>query len=136
MSLGDHLRFLRAMNDGIDTATIAEAIGEERPWPINEIEVRYREIGDDDLLRRLAEYYEQPVEEFFWHRERSRKKLTIFIAQATQANNPVALQMRSGKTLAGVPQWWDLGTIGLQQEGDDTITVVQRHAVVDWKSGD
>lgn len=132
MSLGDHLRYLRAMKGGIDTASVAEAIGIERPWPINEIEVRYRELGDDDLLAKLADYYGRPVEELVWHRQRSRKKLTLYIHEAIQEGRPVTLRLRSGEELRGEPQWWDLGAIGLLREGERALTVVQRHAVVDW----
>jgi hypothetical protein len=133
MSLGDHLRYLRAMSGGVDTRTIAEAVGLERPWPINEIEVRYREVGDDELVAKLADYYERPVDEFLWHRERSRKRLTHDIAEAIQEERPVALRLRSGTILEGEPVWWDLGAIGLLLEGEDEITVVQRHAVIDWE---
>ncbi len=133
MSLGDHLRYLRAMRGGIDTASIAEAIGEERPWPINEIEVRYREVGDDELVARLADYYQRPLEELLWHRARSRKALTVFIQQATLDARPVILRLRSGEELNGVPLWWDLGALALLRDGEDEPTVVQRHAVIDWE---
>jgi hypothetical protein len=132
MSLGDHLRFLRAMKGGVGTATIARAIGLERPWPINEIEVRYRETGADELVGRLAEYLSRPVEELFWHRERSRTMLTRHIQHALQHAQPIVLHLRSGETLSGLPAWWDLGSIGLVVEGEAQLTVVQRHAVIDW----
>jgi hypothetical protein len=132
MSLGDHLRYLRALGGGVDTRTIAEAIGLDRPWPINEIEVRYREVGDDDLVAELADYYDRPVDELLWHRARSRKKLTQDVALAIQEERRVTLRLRSGAELVGEPIWWDLGAIGLLIEGDDEITVVQRHAVINW----
>ena len=132
MSLGDHLRFLRALHGGMDTATIAGFIGIDRPWPINEIEVRYRQVGDDELVAKLAEYYDRPVEELFWHRERSRKKFTQYVHRATQEERPVRLQLRSGEVLQGIPQWWDLGSVGLLPDGKQEILIVQRHAVVDW----
>ena len=132
MSLGDHLRYLRAMSGGVDTRTIADAIGLERPWPINEIEVRYREVGDDEVVAKLADYYERPVDELLWHRARSRKRLTQDIAGAIQEERSVTLRLRSGTVLEGEPVWWDLGAIGLLLEGEDEVTVVQRHAVIDW----
>ena len=132
MSLGDHLRYLRALRGGVDTRTIAEAIGIERPWPINEIEVRYREVGDDDLVAKLADYYERPVDELFWHRARSRKQLTQDLAEAIDEGRTFTLVLRSGVILEGEPLWWDLGAIGMALPDDDEITVVQRHAVVDW----
>jgi hypothetical protein len=133
MSLGDHLRFLRALDGGVDTRTIAEAIGIERPWPINEIEVRYREVGDDDLVAKLADYYDRPVGELLWHRARSRKKLTQDLADAIRDDRTVKLVLRSGATLEGRAVWWDLGAVGLALPDQVEITVVQRHAVVDWE---
>jgi len=133
MSLGDHLRYLRAMNNGIDMIAIAKAIGIERPWTITEIEVRYRQIGDDDIVEKLALFFERPVEEFFWHRERSRKKFSRFVQGAINDQASISLHLRSGETLSGMPEWWDLGAVGLKRTGDETITVVQRHAVIDWE---
>ncbi|MBN1316194.1 MAG: hypothetical protein JXA42_12015 [Anaerolineales bacterium] len=133
MSLGDHLRYLRAMHGGVDIISIAQAIGIDRPWSITEIEVRYRQLGDDDLVTKLAEYYDRPVDEFFWHRERSRKKLSQFLQKAIHEKELVSLRLRTGETLDGMPKWWDLGAIGFQKEGEDRITVVQRHAVIDWE---
>lgn len=133
MSLGDHLRHLRALRGGIDTRTIAETLGLDRPWSINEIEVRYREVGDDELVAKLADYYDRPVDEFLWHRARSRKKLTQDVALAIEEGRPVKLVLRSGTVLEGDPAWWDLGAIGLMLEGEDETTVVQRHAVIDWE---
>ncbi len=132
MSLGDHLRYLRAMRGGPDTRTIAEGIGLERPWLINEIEVRYREVGDDETVARLADYYGRPVDELLWHRQRSRKLLSQHVAAAIQEGRTVSLQLRSGEALQGVPKWWDLGAIGLVRDGEQDLTVVQRHAVIDW----
>jgi hypothetical protein len=133
MSLGDHLRYLRARRGGIDTRSIAEELGLDRPWLINEIEVRYREVGDDELVAKLARYYDRPVDELLWHRARSRKKLTQDVALAMQEERPVRLVLRSGTALEGEPIWWDLGTIGLMVAGEDEVTVVQRHAVIDWE---
>jgi sRNA-binding regulator protein Hfq len=133
MSLGDHLRYLRAMRGGVDTITVAKAIGIDRPWPITEIEVRYRQLGDDELVAKLAEYYDRPVEELFWHREHSRKKLSQFLQKALYDKKPVSLNLRSGETLNGMIQWWDLGSVGIKRDGEDRITVIQRHAVIDWE---
>jgi sRNA-binding regulator protein Hfq len=132
MSLGDHLRFLRAMQGGVDTATIAGAIEIDRPWPINEIEVRYRQVGDDDLVAKLATYYDRPVDELLWHRERSRKKFTQFVHRAMQEEQTVNLHLRSGEVLQGIPQWWDLGAVSLLPDEGRELLVVQRHAVIDW----
>jgi hypothetical protein len=58
--------------------------------------------------------------------------LTQDVALAIQEERRVTLRLRSGAELVGEPIWWDLGAIGLLIEGDDEITVVQRHAVIDW----
>ncbi|MCD6552519.1 MAG: hypothetical protein J7M16_00755 [Anaerolineae bacterium] len=134
MSLGDYLRYLRALHGGMDTWTIARAIGLEHPYPINEIEQRYRAVGDDDLLAKLATYYDVPVEDLRWRRERSRKAFTIFADEAMRTGQTVRLHLRMGDTLEGRITWWDLGAVGLQRTGDGEIIVVQRHAVDEWES--
>lgn len=131
MSLGDQLRFLRAMKGGPSTREIAQAIGLERITPLREIEQRYREIGDDALLEKLAAYFQVPVEELKWHRARYRKALSRFLEEAQQQGKRVALRLRSGETLTGKIMWWDLGATGLQPD-EGELLVVQRHAVIDW----
>ena len=131
MSLGDHLRYLRAMHGGIDTATIAEAIGLEKPGPINQAEVRYHPVYDAELIERLAAYYGRPRDEFEWHNARPRKFLTFTIAQALETGEEVSLTLRTGEVLAGTAEWWDLASVGLRTT-DGHLLVVQRHAVIDW----
>ncbi len=132
MSLGDQLRFLRAMKGGPSTREIAQAIGLERTTPLREIEQRYREIGDDALLEKLAAYFQVSVEELKWHRARYRKALSRFLEEALQHGKRVHLHLRSGETLTGKVMWWDLGAAGLQPD-EGELLVVQRHAVIDWE---
>lgn len=135
MSLGDQLRFLRALKGGPSTREVAEAIGLDRTTPLREIEQRYREIGDDALLEKLAAYFNVPVEELKWHRARYRKALSRFLEQARQnaaAGGRVRLRLRSGEALDGRIMWWDLGATGLQPEVGEVI-VVERHAIIDWE---
>jgi hypothetical protein len=131
MSLGDQLRFLRAMKDGPSTRDVADAIGLERTTTLREIEQRYREVGDDALLEKLAVYFDVPVENLKWHRARYRKALSHFLEEAEQQGKRVHLNLRSGEVLAGRVTWWDLGAVGLQPDMGELL-VVQRHAVVDW----
>lgn len=130
MSLGDHLRYLRGLKD-VDTAVVAEALGLEKPSPINMAEVRYRPVEDDALVAALAAYYDRPVEEFRWHNARARKYLTFYVQRALESKEPVSLVLRTGETLTGLVEWWDLAAIGLRVAGDKLV-VAQRHAVVDW----
>lgn len=132
MSLGDHLRFLRAMKGGPSTREIAQAIGLERVTPLREIEQRYREIGDDALLEKLALYFQVPIEELKWHRARYRKALSHFLEKALKQGQRVHLHLRSGETLTGKVMWWDLGATGLQPD-EGELLVIQRHAVIDWE---
>lgn len=133
MSLGDHLRFLRAMHGGESTLDIAKAIGIQSPWPINEIEQRYREVGSDELVAKLAEYYHVPVEELLWHRKRSRKALSEFLGESRDRGQPVKLILRTGETLRGTVQWFDLGALALQLVDGSGQLIVQRHILVDWR---
>ncbi|MEZ4511127.1 MAG: hypothetical protein R3C62_04575 [Chloroflexota bacterium] len=129
MSLSDHLRYLRAINGGEHPNAIYEAIGVEKG--IMTAETAYRPIRDEALIAKLADYYKRPLEEFEWHNARPRKFLTFYVAEAMRNNTPVELQLRSGQTLAGNVEWWDLSSIGLREE-NGCLLVVQRHAVVDW----
>lgn len=131
MSLADHLRYLRAMKGGIDTDTIAGAIGLESSQKINEAELRYRAVDDETLIEKLADFYGRPLSEFQWHNARPRKYLTFYIARVLETKEAVSLTLRSGETLRGTAAWWDLGSIGLRTT-DGRLLVVQRHAVIDW----
>ena len=132
MSLGDYLRYLRAMRGGISTRDVVLGAGLTDLRGVREIEQRYREVGDEETLEKLAQFFEVPVDELKWHRSRSRKALSGFIDQAMREKQPVALQMRTGETLAGTVRGWDLDCIGLQPADGDEMVIVQRHAVVDW----
>ena len=132
MSLGDQLRYLRALKGGPSLTDIYAAIGEVSAARIREIEQRYRDPSDDALVEKLAAYYGVPVADLQWHRARPRKALSLHILAALTAQQPVTLHLRSGETLSGQPLWWDLGAIGLQPLDGGSLVVVQRHAVIDW----
>jgi sRNA-binding regulator protein Hfq len=131
MSLGDHLRHLRALQGGTPTTAIAEAMGLEKPTAVNLAEVQYRPVRDPELVAKLAEYYQRPPDEFQWHNARPRKFLTFYLARALKTKETAALTLRSGEILSGTVEWWDLGSVCLR-DGNGRLLVVERHAVVDW----
>jgi len=133
MSLGDYLRYLRATHGGESTLDVAGAIGLSSPWPINEIEQRYRQVGDDELVAKLADYYGVPVEELLWRRKRSRKAFSNFCSNAIESGHAVALQLRTGERLEGRVEWVDMGALLLKPADGSTEIVVQRHIVDDWE---
>lgn len=133
MSLGDYLRYLRALHGGESTLDIAKALGLPSPWPINEIEQRYREVGQEDLLQKLADYYGVALEELVWRRKRSRKAFSEFVTEAQERDHPISLLLRNGDRLQGKVRWCDLGAVALEPADGSRFLVVQRHMVDDWE---
>jgi hypothetical protein len=133
MSLGDYLRYLRALHGGESTLEIAKALGLPSPWPINEIEQRYREVGADELVQKLADYYGVPVEDLVARRKRSRKALSQFLDDAQKAGRKVTLVLRNGERLSGAVQWTDMGALALETGEIPGPVVIERHIVDDWK---
>ncbi len=133
MSLGDELRYLRAFHGGGDLQGIEEEMGLEI-GTLRYIEQRYRRMGEDDEeLAKIAAYYGVSLEKLQWHRERYRKALSAYLHRAMEDESSVRLELRTGETVAGRVRWWDLGAFGLEPEGGGPLTVVQRHAVLDWE---
>ena len=133
MSLGDYARYLRAMKGGPDFLSIEEATGVPGR-SLREIEQRYRRVGEsDEDLQRLADYYNVPVEELVWRREKWRKLLSeaLYIAQTEKRS--IRLILRDGPTFEGRVTWWDLGATQLELSDGDEQLVVQRHVVDDWE---
>ena len=133
MSLGDYVRYLRAIKGGPDYFTVEEATAVPGPT-LREIEQRYRRVGENDEdLYKLADYYAVPVNELTWRREKWRKLLSEALYTAQTENRPIRLILRDGPTFEGHVLWWDLGTTELElREGGERL-VVQRHAVDDWE---
>ena len=131
MSLGDHLRHLRALHQ-VDMDDIVAAAGDPYRKIYILIEQKYTDISDDLLVERLAAFYKLPVAELQWHRARSRKALGQYIAAAIHSGQAVKLRLRNGDTLLGRPAWCDHGAIGLEMRAGEPLVVVQRHAVIDW----
>jgi len=133
MSLGDELRYLRAFRGGGNLRQTEEEIGLQ-PGTLRYIEQRYRRVGEnDDVLAKIAAYYNVPLERLQWHRERYRKALSAYLHQAMESGTVARFELRTGETLTGRIRWWDLGAFGLEPEGGGPLTVVQRHAVLDWQ---
>ena len=136
MSLGDELRYLRAFRGGGNLMEIEDAIGLQ-PGTLRFMEQRYRRVGEDDeVLAKIAAYYGVPLEQLQYHRERYRKALSAYLHQALESETTARFELRTGETLTGQVRWWDLGTFGLDPEDGGPLTVVQRHAVLDWPLAD
>lgn len=133
MSLGDYVRYLRAMRGGPDFLSIEAATGVPGR-SLREIEQRYRRVGEsDEELQKLADYYGVPVEELTWRREKWRKLLSEALYTAQTDNRPLRLILRNGPTFDGRILWWDLGATELELADGTGRLVVQRHAVDDWE---
>jgi transcriptional regulator with XRE-family HTH domain len=131
MSLGDELRYLRAHAGGITPSDIFEETGVE-PGLYSQMEQRYRKMGDDETVEKLAEFYNVDAEWLKETRHRSRKALSRFLESALREGQAVDFELRTDETIGGRVLWWDLGAFGLKTSEDDALTVVQRHAVVNW----
>jgi len=132
MSLGDELRYLRAFHGGGNLREVEEQVGLP-PGALRTMEQRYRRVGEDDeVLAKVAAFYGVPLERLQFHRERYRKALSAVLQQAKESDVATHFELRTGETLSGRVQWWDLGAFGLEPQGGGPLIVVQRHAVVDW----
>ena len=133
MSLGDELRYLRAFHGGGNLGDIEEETGLE-PGTLRYMEQRYRRVGEDDeVLAKVAAYYGASLEKLQYHRDRYRKALSAYLHQSMESETIARFELRTSETLTGFVRWWDLGAFGLEPDNGGPLTVVQRHAVVDWE---
>ena len=133
MSLGDELRYLRAFRGGRNLGEVEEEIGLE-PGTLRYMEQRYRCVGeDDDVLAKIAAYYDVPLGTLQYHRKRYRKALSAYLHETMESKATASFELRTGELLTGRVCWWDLGAFGLDTEDGEPLTVVQRHAVLDWE---
>lgn len=130
MSSGDYLRFLRALHGGKDFFTIEAECGVSSSL-MRQIEQRYRAVGDEESLRKLAEYYGVPAEEVLWRHEWSRARLTFALEDAMRQSVPIRLYLRTGEVVEGDVKWVDLGATCLNTEKGEIV--VQRHWVDRWE---
>lgn len=133
MSTGDYLRYLRAVKGSPTPQHIEEATG-VKAGDYRQIEQRYRAMGSEEELAKLAAYYEVPVEEMTSRVEWTRKALSAALVEAVEQDAPIRLELRNGHTVTGKVQWSDLGAALLQLE-DGQEVVVQRHMVDRWQIG-
>lgn len=133
MSLGDYLRFLRALRGGPTCLEVGLGAGLAQPNIVAQIERRYREMGDDETLERLAVYFQVPVENLLRYRGRYRKALSRFLDEAWRSARPVRISIWTGETLTGRVVNWDMAAFGLAPADGSPEVIVQRHAVDDWE---
>lgn len=132
MSLSDHMKLLRARKGGATPLEMQEATGVP-VHEINYIEMKHRRIGEDDeMLGKLAAYFDVPLEQLQWHRERYRKRLTAVLYQRQDSGEPITLKLESSHELSGTVNWFDRSVVALAQDGAEPV-VVERHTVVDWE---
>jgi hypothetical protein len=132
VSLGDYVRYLRAMKGGPDYRVIEAATG-IAGRTLREIEQRYRRVGEEDGdLQKLADYFGVAVEELTWRRDKWRKLLSEALHTAQEEGRPIRLVLRDGPVFEGRVLWWDLGAAELELSGGEGNVVVQRHIVDDW----
>ena len=131
MSLGDYLRLLRARAGGVTPLEIEEATGLQK-GSYRLIEQRYRSVGDELSVQRLAGFYGVPAEELRWRLDWPRKALSYSLVAAMRLGNPITLHLWNGKNVKGRVKWWDLGAVGLETE-QGGLLVVQRHATERWE---
>ncbi len=133
MSLGDYLRLLRALRGGPTCLEVGLGAGLSAPNLVAQIERRYREIGDDKTIERLAAYFQVPVEDLRRYQGRYRKALSVFLDEAWRSGRPVRVSIWTGETLTGRVVNWDMAAFGLAPSDGSPEILVQRHAVDDWE---
>lgn len=132
MSLGDHLRYIRAMRGGAKPSEFYDGMAPEHIRRATEVELRYGDHSSPELVRALAQHLNVAEEELLWHRARPRKALSFYLCEVQARQSAATLTLRTGETLTGHVAWWDLGAVGLER-APGHITVVQRHHIVDWE---
>ena len=131
MSLGDELRLLRARAGGPTPLEIEEACGVDAGL-YRQLEQRYREMGDDETIEKLAAYFGADADALKRARSRSRKALSQHLSEALDSGATIELELRTGETFTGRLAWWDLGALGLEPADGGPLILIQRHAVVGW----
>ena len=84
MSLGDELRYQRAKAGGPTPLEIAEQTGIDAGLYC-QLEQRYREMGDDRTISKLAAYFGCDPEILTRARSRSRKALSQYLDEARES---------------------------------------------------
>ncbi len=147
MSLSDYVKYQRALLGGLTPWEIAEGSG----VPAREVhllEVKHRRMGeDDDVLQRLANYFGVPLKELTGRREAYRKRLSYFLEENNHEIVPISFKLESGEEVRGTLAWYSREAVALKPEeanhsdgesnnNDDTLCIVQRAWIADWRRGD
>jgi hypothetical protein len=137
MSLSDYIKYLRAVRGGATPWEIAEVSG-VAAGDIHFLEVKHRRVGEDDeMLQKLASYFEVPIEDLTRRRDAYRKRLTYFLDEHLQSSTPIALKMESGEELEGNIAWYSREAVALSQDEAGTdLYIVQRAWVSDWRDAE
>ncbi len=132
MSLSDYVKFMRATKGGVTPWEIADATGVPSK-EVHLLEVKHRRMGDDDdMLAKLAQYFEVPVEDLVRRRDAFRKRLTGFVADRQRSEEPVTFVLESGERLEGTIAWFGREAIALQPPDSGHPLVIQRAVIAEW----
>ena len=132
MSTGDYVRQLRAVKGGPTPLEIEEAAG-LTPGTYRQLEQRYRAIGSEEDLAKLAKYFQVPVDELSNRQQWTRKDLSAALVEANEQDRSIRLELRTGENLAGKVIWSDLGAVLMRLVGGGRELIVQRHIVDRWE---
>jgi len=131
MSLGDELRFLRAMQAGIEPDKVERIIGLPR-YTMTDLEDAPDKFGGDETLAQVAGYFSVEPNSLRAARKHSRVALDIYLKRMKAQRQTAILRLRGGSTVVGSPYWWDRAVVSIgQPEGENLI--VMRHAVISWE---
>lgn len=134
MSTGDYVRYLRATKGGPTPHDIQEATGITAGM-YRQLEQRYREVGNEEDLTKLAEYFGVPAEELIDRAPWTRKALSAALVTARETQYPIRIELRNGEAIVGSVKWSDLGA-ALIVADDGREMVVQRHFIDRWQLAD
>lgn len=131
MSTGDYVRYLRATKGGPTPHDIQEATGITAGL-YRQLEQRYREVGDEEDLTKLAEYFGVPAAELIERSAWTRKALSEALVNARETQRSIRIELRNGEAIVGSVKWSDLGaTLIIAEDGREIV--IQRHFVDRWQ---
>lgn len=138
MSLSDRIKYLRAVTGGLTPWEIADKSGVPAR-EIHLIEVKHRRVGEnDEMLQKLAAFFNVPVDDLTGRREAYRKRLTFFLEESQEQSASVVLKLEGGEDVEGTVAWFGREAVSILPTGggDTTPLVVQRGWVADWRRAD
>ena len=137
MSLSDYIKYLRAVSGGLTPWEIADKSGVPAQ-EIHLIEVKHRRVGEnDDVLEKLAKFFNVSMEELKSRRQAYRKRMTFFLEESQQQSTPIALRLESGEQIEGTVAWFGREAVAITPAGGDGDPyIIQRGWVADWRRAD